>query len=184
MPAGTSSHASSETTTLNLVEVMDANYGGSGVAQPRYYEAINGTLHSTANITLPVATEITVSIISYDMGNVSVDSQYLDATGVVGNEVQVINGSIAMGDNTSQAWAKNISSFPASKVLHTFTILQGSSVLVNIPVMPGYTEVASFYINNTGTYTWQCEAACGSGSSGWGGPMSSAGWMEGNIQVI
>lgn len=184
VPASKGSTSGSSATSLNLVEVMDANYGGSGVAQPRFYEAVNGALYSTANITIPANTKITISITAYDMGNASVDSKYLVATGVVGNEVQVVNSSIAMGDNTSQAWTTNMSSFPASKVLHTFTIIQGSNVAVNIPVMPGFTEIASFYINSTGTYSWQCEAACGTGPSGWSGPMSAPGWMEGTVQVV
>ena len=168
---------------LNLIEVMDANYGGNAGAQPRYYTVENGALQSAANITLPSHTRIIVTITAYDMGNASIQKQYLTATGVVGNTVQVINGSIAMGDNTSQAWESNLSSFPASQVLHTFTIVSGSSTVMNIPVMPGYTEIASFYLNNTGSYSWQCEAACGTGSSGWSGPMSTAGWMQGVVYV-
>ena len=168
---------------LNLVEVMDANYGNGMGAQPRYYEVVNGSLQSTANITLPSDTEIVVTITAYDMGNASVGKQFLKPVGVVGDQVQVINGSVAMGDNVSQQWATNLSAFPASLVLHTFTILQGSTTVVNIPVMPGFTEITSFYLNSTGSYAWQCEAACGTGSTGWGGPMSAAGWMMGTVFV-
>lgn len=168
---------------LNLVEVMDANFGNGNGAQPKFYEVQNGSLQSSANITLPSSTEIVITITAYDMGNASVASQYLKAVGLVGDTVQVINGAVAMGANTSQQWSTNMSSFPASKVLHTFTILNGSNTLVNIPVMPGYTEIASFYLNNTGSYTWQCEASCGTGSTGWSGPMSAVGWMAGNVFV-
>lgn len=168
---------------LNLVEVMDANFGGSAGAQPKYYADENGSLQSTANMTLPSHTLVIVTIISYDMGNASVGSQYLYATGLVGSSVQVISGSVASGSNTSLQWSTNVSMFPASKVLHTFTILSGANTLINIPVMAGSTEIASFYINGTGSYTWQCEAACGTGSTGWGGPMSAAGWMEGSLYV-
>lgn len=168
---------------LNLVEVMDANFGGGLGAQPRFYAVDNGSLQSVANITLPSDTQIVVTITAYDMGNASVAKQFLKPIGVVGNQIEVINGTVAMGDNVSKQWETNLSSFPASQVLHTFTILQGSTTVVNIPVMPGFTEVTSFYLNNTGSYTWQCEASCGSGSTGWGGPMSTAGWMEGSVYV-
>ena len=168
---------------LDLIEVMDANYNSSVGAQPRYYEVVNGSLQSTSNITLPTHTKITVTITSYDMGNASVPSQYLTASGILNDKVLAINGTTAMGSNTSESWSTNMTSFPASKVLHTFTILQGSSTIVNIPVMAGYTEIASFYLNSTGSMTWQCEAACGTGSSGWGGAMSTAGWMTGTVYV-
>jgi heme/copper-type cytochrome/quinol oxidase subunit 2 len=183
--AVSSSHMSNQqisgTYRLDLVEVMDANYNSSIGAQPRYYEVVNGSLQSTSNITLPTHTKITVTITSYDMGNASVPSQYLTVSGILNDKVLAINGTTAMGSNTSESWSTNMTSFPASKVLHTFTILQGSSTIVNIPVMAGYTEIASFYLNSTGSMTWQCEAACGTGSSGWGGAMSTAGWMTGTV---
>lgn len=181
--SGNSSQQGQGVYHLNLVEVMDANFGGGNGAQPRYYVVQNGSLQSSANITLPSNTKIVTAITAYDMGNASVASQYLQATGVVGNTVQVINGKIAMGSNTSLQWSTNMTMFPASKVLHTFTIIQGSSTVINIPVMPGYTEIASFYLNDTGSYMWQCEAACGTGSSGWAGPMSTPGWMSGVVYV-
>lgn len=169
--------------SLNLVEIMDVNYNSTLGAQPAYYMVQNGELVSTANISLPSHRAIHISITSYDMGNASVDPQYLKVAGTVGNEVSVVRGMIAMGNNVSQAWETNLSVFSASEVLHTFTILNGTHVLVNIPVIPGDTEFATFYLNTTGTLSWQCEAACGSGSAGWEGPMSTPGWMEGTIQV-
>lgn len=179
---GSSSHNVGEY-HLDIVEVMDANFGGNMGAQPRYYIVSGNTLESAANITLPLETRITVTITAYDMGNASVDNQFLKVIGVVGDSVEIIDGEVAMGDNISQEWETNVSSFPAAKVLHTFTILQGTTTLVNIPVMPGYTEIASFYLNNSGSYVWQCEAACGTGSSGWSGAMSTPGWMQGAVYV-
>lgn len=75
------------------------------------------------------------------------------------------------------------------EVTHTFTILNGSSVLINIPSWAGNNPSggtlthASFYINQTGTYAWQCFAPCGTGPAGWDGAMATAGWMMGTIQV-
>lgn len=168
---------------LDLVEIMDVSYNSSAGAQPMFYVVQNGSLTSSANIFLPSNTRIVVTIISYDMGNASVPSQYLSVTGTVGNEVSVISGMIASGANTSSQWSHNVSEFSASEVLHTFTILNGTSVLLNIPVVAGDTEMATFYLNSTGTFTWQCEAACGTGPYGWGGPMSTSGWMEGSVTV-
>lgn len=168
---------------LDLVEIMDANYNSTLGAQPVFYVLSNGELTSSANISLPANRAIHISIVSYDMGNASVENQFLAVKGTVGNTVEVINGTIAMGANVSQKWELKASAFPASEVLHTFTILQGAKILLNIPVVAGDTEFGTFYLNSTGTFTWQCEAACGSGSSGWGGPMSTPGWMTGAIEV-
>lgn len=168
---------------LNLVEIMDANYNSSLGAQPVFYVLQDGQLTSTANISLPANRAIHISIVSYDMGNASVDPQFLKVSGTVGNSVEVINGTVAMGDNVSQSWKTGMTTFSASEVLHTFTILNGTNVLLNIPVIAGDTEFGTFYLNSTGSFTWQCEAACGSGPSGWSGPMSTPGWMSGTIDV-
>lgn len=169
---------------LNLVEVMDASYNGTAGAQPKYFVSDNGALGSSASITLPANTEIAFTITSYDMGNASVPAQFLRPIGLVGNSVNVVYGAIAMGDNTSQQWQASLTSFPASQVLHTFTIINNGNVLVNIPVIAGTTETGAFYVNTTGTFAWQCEASCGTGSSGWGGPMADPGWMSGTVDVV
>lgn len=168
---------------LNLVEIMDVNYNSTIGAQPVFYVLQNGDLTSSANISLPAHRAIHITITSYDMGNASVNSQYLKVTGTVDNSVEVINGTVAMGNNVSQAWKTSATTFSASEVLHTFTILNGTNILLNIPVIPGDTEFGTFYLNSTGSFTWQCEAACGSGSNGWSGPMSTMGWMTGAIEV-
>lgn len=168
---------------LNLVEIMDADFNSSLGAQPIFDLLQNGQLESTANISLPAHKAIHFSIVSYDMGNASVDTQFLKVVGTVGDEVEVIDGMVAMGDNVSQHWESEVTTFSASEVLHTFTILNGTGVLVNIPVIAGDTEYGTFYLNTTGSLTWQCEAACGSGPNGWNGPMSTPGWMTGEIEV-
>lgn len=178
-----SSSGSNNVYDLNLLEVMDANYNSSAGAQPRFYVVQESQLQSAVNITLPAFTAIHVTITAYDMGNASVASQYLNVTGTIGNSVTLVNGMVASGSNTSLQWEKNVSSVPASEVLHTFTILNGATTLVNIPVVAGDTEIATFYLNETGNFNWQCEAACGTGPSGWSGPMSMPGWMQGTVFV-
>lgn len=168
---------------LDLVEIMDVSYNSTAGSQPKYYVVENGSLESSANISLPSHVRIQVTIVSYDMANASVDPQYLKVIGTVGGVVTVINGSIASMANTSMKWSQNMSLFNASQVLHTFTIFTPSSTLLNIPVIAGDTETASFYLNSTGTLSWQCEAACGSGPDGWGASMDTSGWMEGTVSV-
>lgn len=168
---------------LSLMEIMDVSYNSTAGAQPIFYVVENGTLVSSANIYLPAHTKIVLTVTSYDMGNASVAPQFLKVQGTVGNALSVINGMVASGANTSQQWERQMTTFNASQVLHTFTILKGTTVLLNIPVVAGDTEMGTFYLNSTGTFTWQCEAACGTGSSGWEGAMSTPGWMEGTVYV-
>lgn len=173
-----------QTFYLNLMEIMDVSYNSTVGAQPIFYVVENGSLVSSANIYLPSHTKIVVTVTSYDMGNASVAPEFLTVQGTVGNVVSVINGMMASGTNTSMVWEKDMTTFNASNVLHTFTILNGTSVLLNIPVVAGDTEMGTFYLNSTGTFAWQCEAACGTGSSGWEGAMSTPGWMAGTVYVL
>ncbi len=168
---------------LNLMEIMDGNYNSSVGAQPIFYVIQNGHLQSSSNISVPSHVEIQLTITSYDMGNGSVDPKYLAVQGTSGDRVTLIDGMNASGTNTSSMWAQQVSSFSPSQVVHTFTILNGTSVLVNIPMVAGDTEIATLYLNNTGTFIWQCEVACGTGASGWEGAMSTPGWMEGSVSV-
>ncbi len=167
---------------ITLVEAMDVLYNNAIGAQPKFYVVgNNGDLESSANITLPVHRRIILTIISYDGGNAPVAGRYAKVSGTVNNEITIINGTIASGSNTKQAWLKKVSSVPVSQIIHTFTI---PALNINIPVIAGTTEIASLYINTTGSYIWRCETACGSAPDGWGGAMAASGWMMGNVNVV
>lgn len=114
-------------------------------------------------------------------------SQYINATlsGNASNNISVIKG---------QGWA--VSSMPWNnsyggwEVTHTFTILQQGQIILNVPTFAGTNPsggaitTAQFYLNNTGTYTWQCFVPCGDELNGWGGAMATAGWMTGVVEVV
>ncbi len=167
---------------LNLVEIMDVNFNKSLGAQPRFYViGNNGRLKSSAGIFIPANRKIVLTITSYDMGNAPVSSQYTHVSGTIDNKILLINGAVASGSNVKKQWSMNVSSIPKSKIIHTFTI---PSLNINIPIEAGFTEIAVLKpIKKSGTYYWQCMAACGSGKSGWGGAMATNGWMKGKTIV-
>ena len=80
---------------------------------------------------------------------------------------------------------KVVHSVPNGEISHTFTVV-GLGLNVPIPAAPtggSVTVVARFVAKQSGTFTWQCYAPCGSGSNSMGGAMSVKGYMEGWIRV-
>jgi len=41
-----------------------------------------------------------------------------------------------------------------------------------------------FVTGGAGTYAWNCEFPCGENYAGFGGPMSSYGYMDGTLKVV
>lgn len=127
---------------------------------------------SSATIRLPAHALVTVVLRSYDPGASATPAHFALVDGTVGNIVKV-DGRAIRGVK------------PAD-VAHTFTII-GLDLNAPVPVVPPgkkfITETFQFVTGNPGTYGWQCYAPCGTGSSGWDGPMVTPGWMMGNVVV-
>lgn len=162
--------------SLNLVisEVPSDNQSVGN--QYVFFQSENGTLVSSAVITLPAATEIKITIINYD-GNVDAPmvGSATTVTGVVGNQIQVFDSSsVTSGALSSGTGSTSYNSVPAVDLSHTFSTDTG----LNIPIMPHSTEVAYTYFQNTGTYSWGCLCECGQLT------MDSPGWMMGQINVV
>lgn len=116
---------------------------------------------------------VVLTITSYDDGTAPLagDSPYGQVLGTVG-DTELVDG-------------KPVSQIPNKEVSHTFTV-PGLGLNIVIPAAPKgktVTVVATFKVPKAGTYNWQCEAPCGTTSSGWGGPMETPGWMQGSITV-
>ncbi|MCL4412293.1 MAG: hypothetical protein M1526_02940 [Candidatus Thermoplasmatota archaeon] len=171
---------------VTLLETMNNSMGN--MMQPRFFIVSNGGLISAINISLPSHTLIALTVISYDTPTPGTPATYSNVTGTVGNVITFINGTSATGMmvNASSSmqmmgnWEANVSSIPAGEIAHTITVTQ---IGLNIPVEGGFTEIAKFYVNSTGSYTWQCMSPCGTGSSGWGGAMATTGWMTGTFYI-
>ncbi len=171
---------------ITLLETM--NNSMNNTMQPRFFIVSNGYLLPATNISLPSHTLIALTVISYDTPTPGTPTTYSNVTGTVGNVITFINGTSATGMmvNASSSmqmmgnWEANVSSIPAGEIAHTITITQ---IGLNIPIEGGFTEIAKFYVNSTGSYTWQCMSPCGTGSSGWGGAMATPGWMTGTFYI-
>ncbi len=130
----------------------------------------------TTSLYVPAHSMVTVTIVNYDIGDTDLPagSPFANVTNVVGGSAKVDGTSYTQLDIT--------------KVAHTFTIPQ---LNVNVPI-PGdsptgassLTVTFSFMTGAAGVYDWRCMDPCGSGSSGWGGPMATMGQMEGTLTVV
>lgn len=141
-----------------------------------FFQSENGSLMSSAVITVPAATEIKITIINYDSGvDAPLVNTATNVTGVVGNRIQVFNSVPALQSSfTSGSASVSYNSVPASELSHTFSTSTG----INIPILPNSTEIAYTYFQNTGTYSWGCLCQCGQFS------MNTPGWMMGEINVV
>lgn len=132
-------------------------------------------MFSPADLTLPKDATVILTIYNYDDGTAPLNSGSLFANVQGGTET--VNGSA-------------VTSIPAANISHTFTV---PGLSLNIPIPPAPTPGASgrtptivtftFKTTKAGTYTWQCEAPCGTGSTGMGGPMVTPGYMMGSLVV-
>lgn len=133
-----------------------------------------GPAYVPANMTFPANADVTVTITNFD-----------SADGLSGphSTAQGIEGTVSYASIPNQD-APNVTApvtnFDTSMISHTFTVAQ---LKLNVPVMAHGTTTFTFHTGAAGTYTWQCYVPCGTGDSGWLGPMSTKGYMTGTITV-
>lgn len=187
--AATQNSSSSSSTgpyAVTLVITTNNIFNQSVGDQPAYYLLENGTLHSSSLINFPAGRTISLTIINYDDGPANVSSTYAQVVGTANNQITIINNTNVNSSQGTNGINLNggsvVSQVPDSNIAHTFTVFSGDSPVLNIPVPPSSIVHATFTMTS-GSYTWQCEAACGSGSVGWNGAMSTPGWMTGTVEV-
>lgn len=126
-------------------------------------------------LTVPANSLVTITLRNYDLGDTPLpaNSPFTRVQGSMGNTATM----------DGQAYR----SLDSEKVAHTFSIPQ---LNLNVPI-PGdapkgatYASVTfTFHTGKVGTYTFQCFDPCGTGSSGWMGPMMMKGYMVGTLTV-
>ncbi|GGM71109.1 hypothetical protein GCM10007108_06460 [Thermogymnomonas acidicola] len=173
---------------LTLV-ITTNNYFNSTVGdQPAFFVLENGSLVPSTTITVPSGVEISITIICYDNGTAPVPASMSRVFGTVGNMEQIVNNTMvnmtqASGGLEILSGAQNVSAVNQNDIAHTFTLFSQSTPIVNIPVPPTSVVHAVIPAMSPGVYQWHCEAACGSGPSGWSGAMDTPGWMTGGFIV-
>src|SRR5947209_2678126 len=131
--------------------------------------------YTPSRLVVPANSLVTVTLRDYDLGDTPLpnNSPFTKVQGTVGS------GATVDG--------RAYSSLLPEKVAHTFTI---SQLQINVP-LPGdapkgaeYDTITfTFHTGKAGTYTFQCFDPCGTGSTGWMGPMMTKGYMVGTLTV-
>lgn len=131
--------------------------------------------YTNTGLVVPANSIVTVTIHNYDLGDTPfpANSPYTKVQGTLGG--------------VATAEGKQYSSLGIDKIAHTFSI---PLLNLNVPI-PGdapagasYTSVTfTFHTGKAGTYTFRCFDPCGTGSSGWMGPMLTKGYMVGTLTV-
>lgn len=138
----------------------------------------------TSVLQVPAHTTIHMTIYQYDSGSM--------LRNAVMNQVLGVTDATVDGKPYS-LWSDNIG--------HTFTIPE-LGISVPLPAIPDSaanpcgtapcdtsfdhrTVTFTFTTNGAGTYTWQCFVPCAVGYlAGFGGPMSTLGYMNGVLKVV
>lgn len=128
--------------------------------------------YSPSNLVVPAHSLVTITLHDYDSGSTALPSNTPFST---------VQGTV---DNKAYVNGVPYTSVAPDKIAHTFTIPQ---LHLNIP-LPGdgpSTDTITFTIQtgNAGTYMFQCFDPCGTGQSGWEGPMMTKGYMMGTLTV-
>ncbi|HEX6123106.1 MAG TPA: hypothetical protein VFY89_08095 [Ktedonobacterales bacterium] len=160
------------------------------------------TYGPTTTLTVPAHSLVTMTIENYDGPTPLLNSFYsvpqetTDNTGKITNTIQV-----AMDPSSNFTTVNKVN---PEDVSHTFTIHSIANqkdqpwLYVSVPVtavpedrpaddndfpQPVITKF-SFVVGAPGTYIWQCFDPCGSNYDGFGGPMSTKGYMSGTFTVV
>lgn len=160
--------AAQATTTHVVLDILPVKPGGPAEDWPAYMPS--------SPMTVPANTVVTVTIRNFDLG---------DDTMPANSPLLSVQGTT---NGVATADGKAYSALDATHVSHTFTI---SQLHLNVPI-PGdpvgdasnVTVTFSFRTPaQAGTYTFQCFVPCGTGSSGFDGPMNTLGFMKGTLTV-
>ncbi len=126
-----------------------------------------------ADFTLPADSDVVLTITSYGDDSATVSAPYDKVMGTIDGQ-ELVNG-------------KSVSSVPLKQIAHTFSI---DALKLNLPIpavqhhkgpIVPVVVVAEIHTPASGTQTWQCYAACGTGKAGWDGSMVTDGYMTGKV---
>lgn len=179
-PSGLLPHAF--LTIATYPDSLAGEHGANGGAHPDWV-----SYGPTTNLEVPAHALVTMTINQYDTGGSVYNSYFASVHGTLGG-TETVNGKTVTGIN-------------AGTVAHTFTLhmfpANQPSVFISVP-LPGVSASApnlangypkpnvvtfSFITEGPGRYVWNCEFPCGTTYRGFGGPMSTQGYMAGTLTV-
>lgn len=131
-----------------------------------------------SSFSIPAGTSVTITVTDYD-NDTALPAAYAKVTGTVGSVVHVQPLS-SSNPNLDSAKVSSIHQFSGLDVAHTFTV---PSLGLNVPLEGTSRTTFTVLVKRAGSYSWHCYDPCGTGSSGWGGPMAEPGYMGGTLTV-
>jgi hypothetical protein len=166
---------------------MAGYHGSTGGAHPGWV-----TYGPSTNLQVPAHSLVTVTIHQYDSGEALLNPFFAKVRGTVGGRA-TLNG-------------KSYSQIDYQHTAHTFTArgipsATQPSLFINVPLPPVSDDapavvkvngtmypkpnviVFSFVTGDPGRYAFNCEFPCGISYQGFGGPMSTLGYMAGTLTV-
>ncbi len=141
------------------------------VNQPGYQE--DWPAYAPNKLVVPANSLVTITLHDYDLG--------LDSPMPKGTPFASVQGTIG---GVAYLNGQPYAALAPEQIAHTFTIPQ---LHINVP-LPGFGKESdtisfTFRIGKAGTYTFQCFDPCGTGNSGFEGPMATKGYMVGKLTV-
>ena len=171
-PTASVSASASASASLNITILSDAMTGKAG-----------WPVFVPSDFTLPANSTVIVTVTNFDGATALPKGSdlYAKAAGIVGGTFTVT--PIKAGDpNGTAGPTTSVSALDPTQVSHTFTI---SALGINVPLAPGARTTFTLHTGAPGTYAWRCLDPCGTGPSGWGGPMAAtSGYMQGTLTVV
>jgi len=144
----------------------------------------------TTVLQVPAHALISVTIKQYDSGGTIPNGYLAQVHGTLGG-TESINGRTVTGISADDvAHTFTINNYPSSEQTQLFVSVPLPAVSSNAQNAPGSNYPApnivtfQFVTGSTGTYSWNCEYPCGSNYAGFGGAMSTYGYMSGTLKVV
>jgi hypothetical protein len=152
------------------------------IATPDMLGTDVGPAYLPSAITVPAATEITVTVANFDGATplTGAAEKYAKATGIAGS-LSCRTLDPANPNAAATGTAQTSKSVDPSLVSHTFTV---ADLGLNVPICAMCQTSFTFFSGAPGTFTWRCMDPCGTGASGWDGAMAANGYMSGHITVV
>ncbi len=172
-----------------------ANVTGKTTPEGMAYPAKGGdnqdwvTYWPSTTLVVPAHALVTIIIQNYDSATPLLNPFYGRPQGVVGNSIMVDGKPTDNVDPSTVSHTFTIHSIPNANQPWLYVSVPVTGVADNAPAddagMPNKPVVTefSFITGDPGQYIWQCFDPCGSGYNGFGGPMSTKGYMSGTITV-